>query len=297
MLKVKSYSWFLLLATLIVTNAGCKSLFGVNEPSRGNASFTTPASAAELVTHLNRNSQPIQSVESDALDITVTQNGQPFGLSGKLAYQKERNFRMIASAIASTEADLGSNDQEFWFYMKRNDPPDLFFCSYNELAQAQIKLPIQPDWIAEALCVQNLNPQEYEMREIRNGAYFELIKRVNHQGEQLYKGVLIATSGPNAGRVVMHRLFRAKGPEVWRAEMLEYQLEKDVGGFAIPYHVKITCPEQNVTIEMKLKDCKVNQLAAGAQLFQRPQGYRSRDIARLQPSGVPNTITRVRGGE
>lgn len=278
-------------------NAGCKSLFGVNEPARNNTAFTTPTNAADLVTHLNRNTQPIQSVETDNLDITVTQNGQPFGLNGKLAYQKERNFRMIASAISSTEADLGSNDQEFWFYMKRNDPPDLFFCSYNELSQAQIKLPIQPDWVAEALCVQNLNPQEYEMRELRNGAYFELIKRVNHQGEQLYKGVLVATSGPNAGRVVMHRLFRAKGPEVWRAEMLEYQLEKDVGAFAIPYHVKITCPEQNVTIEMKLKNCKVNQLAAGPQLFQRPQGYNARDIARLQPSGVPNTITRVRGGE
>ena len=89
-----------------------------------------------------------------------------------------------ASAIASTEADLGSNSQEFWFYMKRNDPPDLFYCAYNDLPTAQIKLPLQPDWIAEALCVQEMNPAEYEMRDVKSG--IELIKRIQHQGEQLY---------------------------------------------------------------------------------------------------------------
>lgn len=275
---------------------GCKSMMSINEPSR-NTNFTVPHSASDMVTHLNRFSQPIQTLESDNVDITVTQNGQPFGLKGRLAYQKERNFRMTASALTSTEADMGSNSQEFWFYMKRNDPPDLFFCAYNDLAQAQMKLPLQPDWIAEALCVQELNPTEYEMFKVSAGV--ELRKRIHYQGEQLVKGVVVASGGPNAGRVVMHRLFRANGSnfqEVWRAEISEYQREKDIGNFTVPYQVKITCPEHKVMIEMKLKDCKVNQLASNPALFQKPQTYRMHDIARMQPSGVPtNPITRVSG--
>lgn len=283
----------LLCCCLVVT--GCKSLFNTHEPSRAG-NFTAPGSAAEMVTVLNRNSQPIQNMESDNVDITVTQGGQPFGLSGKLAFQKGRNFRMVATAIASTEADMGSNEQEFWFYMKRNDPPDLFFCSYNDLPNAQVKLPIQPDWVAEALCVQELNPAEYEMRTVRAGV--ELIKRVNNNGEQVFKGVLVANAGPMAGRVILHRLFRANGQEIWRAEISEYQLERDVGNFAIPYMVKITCPEQKVMIELKLKSCKVNQLNPSPQLFQRPPGYRSHDIARLSAPAIPTEgITRVRGGE
>lgn len=284
----------LLLLAGSVLLSGCKSLFNAGESSR-NGHFATPNSAPDLVAHLNKFSNPIQTVESDNVDITVTQNGQPFGLSGKLAMQKDRNFRLIASAVASTEADLGSNSQEFWFYMKRNDPPDLFFCNYNDLPQAQMKLPLQPDWIAEALCVQDLNPTEYEKFETRSG--IELRKRVFHQGEQLVKGVLVATSGQNSGRVVMHRLVKPSGQEVWRAEIIDYQREQDVGRYVVPYQVKISCPEHKVTIELKLKNCKVNQLNGNnTALFARPQGYRSRDIARLQPTGVPgNQITRVSG--
>lgn len=284
----------LLLIMACPLAAGCKNLFATSDAPRNVGNFHRPGSSAEMVNLLNRNSQQINSLESDFVDITVTQNGQPFGLKGRLAYQKDRNFRMTASAIASTEADLGSNANEFWFYMKRNDPPDLFFCAYEDLPHAQIKLPLQPDWIAEALCVHSMNPAEYEMREVKGG--YELVKRINHQGEQLYKGVLVASSGPNAGRVVLYRLFRANGPEVWRAEIGEYQLEKDIGRYTLPYQVKISCPEHKVVIEMKLKDCKVNQLAAGPQIFQRPQGYRSQDLAKINPGSVPGgPITRVGG--
>lgn len=273
--------------------AGCKNLVSSNGGGGGmGGNFTKPNTAGELVAQLNKFSQPIQSLESDSIDITVTQNGQPFGLNGRLAYQKERNFRMTASAIGNTEADLGSNSQEFWFYMKRNDPPDLFYCAYNDLPQAQVKLPLQPDWIAEALCVQEMNPSEYTKRDVSAG--IELVKTVNHNGEQLYKGVLVATSGDKAGKVILHRLFRSNGQEIWRAEITDYQRERDIGRYTLPFAVKITCPEHKVVVELKLKGLKVNQLAANPALFQRPQGYRSVDIARLQPGGVPaNPITRV----
>lgn len=287
----------ILLIMSCIATSGCKNLFATNESSRNAGHFAKPNTTAEMVALLNRNSQVINSLESDDVDITVTQNGQPFGLNGRLAYQKERNFRMTAGALGSTEADLGSNSQEFWFYMKRNDPPDLFFCSYNDLPQAQIKLPLQPDWIAEALCVQEMNPAEYEMREVKGG--YELIKRVQHQGEQLYKGVLVASSGPNAGRVILYRLFKAnagKVQEIWRAEIIDYQDENKIGKYTVPHQVKVSCPEHKVVVEMKLRQCKINQLAGSAQLFQRPPGYRAQDLARIQPGGVPSgPITRVGG--
>jgi len=282
-----------LLVAGLVLITGCKNLFNTGEPNRNNH-FTAPNTAPDLVVLLNKNAAPIQTIESDNVDITVTQNGQPFGLSGKMAMQKNRNFRLIASAVGNTEADLGSNNQEFWFYMKRNDPPDLFFCSYNDLPQAQVKLPLQPDWIAEALCVQELNPAEYQKVDSPNG--IELRKRITYQGEQLIKGVIVATSGRNAGRVVVHRLVRANGTEIWRAEIIDYQRPQDVGNYVVPYQVKISCPDQKVTIEMKLKNCKVNKLAENPALFARPQGYRAHDIAKLQSGGVPgNQVTRVGG--
>jgi len=63
----------LVLGSVLVT--GCKSLFNTGDSSR-NGHYVPPASAPELVGQLNKNSSPIQTIESDNVDITVTQNGQ-----------------------------------------------------------------------------------------------------------------------------------------------------------------------------------------------------------------------------
>src|SRR5205823_6401909 len=53
---------------------------------------TVPA----LVEYLNTNSQKVQAVRCDELDITCTMGIQRVGLRGKLMCQRPRNFRMNA---------------------------------------------------------------------------------------------------------------------------------------------------------------------------------------------------------
>src|SRR5438128_1903534 len=144
-MKRCSRGLFLALMLACIVAAGCVNPMFRSSADNSGGVFHAPANSNELVTYLNKNSQTIQSVECTKIKINVTQNSQPFGVDGMLAFQKNRNFRMVATSISGTEADLGSNDREFWFYMKRNDPPDLFFCSYEDLPKSQVKLPIQPD--------------------------------------------------------------------------------------------------------------------------------------------------------
>jgi hypothetical protein len=290
-----------ILGSLLATGCLNNMFRPAGDTTGGNAAFHAPSQANELISHLNKNTQTIQSVEAHKIAINVTQDGQPFGVDGMLAFQKNRNFRMVAKSISGTEADLGSNDREFWFYMKRNNPPDLFFCSYDDLPKSQVKLPIQPDWIAEALCVSDLNWNEYQIRNVPKAV--ELYKTVvSPTGEKLIKTVAVATTGPNAGNVVVHRLVRANGQEIWRADITEYQDKRDVGNFTVPRKVKISCPEQKVTIEMKMDGCKINQLNNDPTvLFGKPTGYKAHDLAQLQYQGqgqgatTTNGIQRVRG--
>ena len=59
------------------------------------------------------------------VDITASQGWQSFGARAKLVADQPRNFRMTASSplLSGTAVDLGSNDQEFWFYVMKNNPP------------------------------------------------------------------------------------------------------------------------------------------------------------------------------
>src|SRR5258708_113748 len=76
----------------------------------------------KIVASLNDNARRIQSLRTNNVDITTTQGLQAFNTQGTLAFQKPRNFRLSAKALGNTEADFGSNDQEFWWWIKRAEP-------------------------------------------------------------------------------------------------------------------------------------------------------------------------------
>jgi hypothetical protein len=249
--------------------------------------------AEQVVTHLNHNCRDIQAVEFDKVSIQAKQGIQTLGVNGMLAYQKPRNFRLMAEALNTTQADLGSNSQEFWFWFKEGNAP-LYRCAHDELAQARnIPIPIHPDWIAEALCLQELGPaDQYQVRTA--GQKMELISQASSpQGAPLQKVTVVDLAGPNAGKVTAMRLRNAKGEEVYTSEVTEYQ---NVGGYNIPRKITLRCPSQKMELQLKLDGPKVNQLVANQATFQRPGGYQVVDLARVQPpQAAPQSIQRVRG--
>jgi len=54
--------------------------------------------------------------------------------------------------------DLGSNDEIFWFWIKRNQPPALYFCRHDRFAASAAKqiLPVDLTWLPTALGVANV---------------------------------------------------------------------------------------------------------------------------------------------
>jgi hypothetical protein len=113
-----------------------------------------PPTAQDLVTYLNQSSQRIRSLRCDDIDIEATQGHQPIaGIRGKMACEQPRDFRMSAMMMGKHELDVGSNDREFWFWSARNNPPDQFYCSYNDLRTKQVSLPFpfQPEWAMETM--------------------------------------------------------------------------------------------------------------------------------------------------
>ena len=78
-----------------------------------------PQTATQLVAYLNDNAGRIQAVRADDLWITINANGEKFDVSGKMMAQKARGFRLKAKALGNEVVDLGSNDQEFWYWISK----------------------------------------------------------------------------------------------------------------------------------------------------------------------------------
>ena len=103
-------------------------------PIRLPTSRPTMPTAAELVAYLNDNAHLVQSVKSTEVEIQAKQGSESIGLTGQLFCQKPLNFRLRAVLAGQPTVDIGSNDNEFWYWISQAKDEDnvarVHYCSY-----------------------------------------------------------------------------------------------------------------------------------------------------------------------
>jgi hypothetical protein len=106
----------------------------------------------QVIDVVNRNSAGIESFTTNRASISGA--GFP-SLTASIAFQRARRFRLQAGTGFGAELDLGSNDDLFWFWVKRNQPPGVYFCRHDQFAASQARqmTPFEPQWLIEALGV------------------------------------------------------------------------------------------------------------------------------------------------
>ncbi|MEN6452384.1 MAG: hypothetical protein ABFC96_17990, partial [Thermoguttaceae bacterium] len=116
----------------------------------------TPEQVVEVV---NRNSSTIQSFSTNRA--TLSGPSLPTSLRANIAFERPARFRLRAeTGITGPELDLGSNDELFWFWVRRNQSPGMYFCRHDRFATSQARqmMPFEPAWLIEALGVASLDP-------------------------------------------------------------------------------------------------------------------------------------------
>lgn len=262
------------------------------------APSATPT-AVELVNYLNDNARRVQSLECRELYLDASQRLQTIGLKGQLVCQKPRNFRMVANVNGSTMVDLGSNNQEFWYWISKAEPPYLFHCSHQDFSQgrARMPFPFQPEWIIEALGVAEYDPNKnYQV--VTKGNTFELVETtLSPQGQPLKK-VVVFSRTPNQVQVMSHMLLDAAGKEICVAQITEVQQDR-ASGAVFPRRVQLSWPSEHIKLKMKLDEVAVNGGLDNdrvVRLFSRPLLKDVQTYNLAQGSSVPTGQVRTAGG-
>ncbi len=153
------------------------------------------------------------------------------------------NFRLKGSIGGKQVVDIGSNDDEFWYWISEVKPtPYLFHCSYKDMATGQVRLPFpfNPDMIVCALNIADYNPNaHYDVKKGKD--VIELIEPVKSmQGQDIYK-VTIFNRGEvtvNRPRVLAYALRDKQGKDICTAVIKETQINKETGA-VLPVRVQI----------------------------------------------------------
>jgi hypothetical protein len=210
-------------------------------------------------------------------------------LSARVACEPPRRFRLQArTAVGGDELDIGSNDDLFWLWIRRHDPPVMLFCRHDRYAQSAARrlLPIRAEQMPELLGLVNFPEGE------RHEGPFPLpdgrIEIRSHgvaapgpdggPGEPLLKSTIL--DGVTA-LVQEQHLFTADGRRIASVRTSGHRVDASSGA-ALPRTVEVHWPEPGIEFRLELASISTNVPTGDpGQLWQMPAypGYTPVDLA------------------
>jgi hypothetical protein len=291
---------------LLVGAAGCPegsrlNLLRPNSPV--NPLPATPPSREELVSYLNDNSANLPGVVSDDVTLTVyIGGGVGVPIGGWMRAEGPRNFRMQAKMFGNEEVDLGSNKQEFWYWIKRADPPWQVFCSYQACEEGRAKqmpFPFQPDWVMEAMGMGKYGPPERYERIVEKETVKLVEKTKSPQGVAVRK-IIVFNLRPATGdqpQVTDYLLVDdATGKLICSAKIKRRQIIASRA--EIPRDMELSWPDQKMKLGLTISAAKIHTQIPPQVFVRTPmRNIQSYDLATgrlegLTQAGGPKTPVR-----
>jgi len=251
----------------------------------------TPPTIQQVIDVVNRNNGRIQSFSAENATATIPHYPS---LRASAAYQRTDSlrpgrFRLCAGyGLTGQEIDLGSNDELFWFWVRREEPPALYFCRHDQYAssEARMSMPIQPDWLIEAMGIGVLDPglvyegpdwlpnDRWRIRTIRNTPEGPVTKVIVLDGAQ--------------GWILEQHLSDAQGRLMASAFTSKHR-QDPLSGLTMPTVVQVNCPRAKFSMQLDLGNAEINpsRLASNpGQLWTMPSYPNTRLVDLANPANL-----------
>lgn len=272
-LSRRSVLW---MAAASLLPSGCNSLIG-----QRNQYGPPPAGASksEIFRHLNGNISKIYAWRSTS--VTIQMSGMPMRLSGQVAVESPRNFRMMVRSPIGNEADFGSNPERFWFWVRLSDQKHIFACRHNDMGRAARKLPLpfQPDWLIEVMGVIPLDESQFTVDNTDSRTYTVTMssEQISPSGEPVKRLLLVDAQH---GVVLGHSLFDARGQLIAKASLRNYRYHPQAKvNFA--HTIDVDWPQAGMKLTLNIgRDVEINPSGLPEATFVQPQmnGYPELDL-------------------
>lgn len=131
----------------------------------GKTPINTDTSLPPVVKEINDRNAAIGSFSCDDLEIKVWQSGHRYRLTGVMYYEKPKNFRLQIDSIMGRELDLGSNQDMFWYWSRRDKNPGLHYAKHEDFIKTKLKTPFNPIFMKATLGLEVFEPKNAKFTE------------------------------------------------------------------------------------------------------------------------------------
>lgn len=118
-----------------------------------------------IITEINRRNAAITSFVCERVSVKTWKRGLRIRLSATALYEKDNNFRLRFSSVFGSEMDLGSNDEIFWYWSRRDMNPGLYWAVYADYHKTRLKTPFNPIFMRDTLGLSEISTENARISE------------------------------------------------------------------------------------------------------------------------------------
>ena len=248
------------------------------------------SSLNQVIAAVNHNASRVTSYQTNNASISVPgMPGIPL-LQGNIAAQQPGRVRLQASApLLGAQVDLGSNDELFWFWVKQNEPPALYFCRHDQFvgSAAQQVMPIEPQWLIDALGMLQFSPNDQHDGPFpyNNNEALEIRSIIQTRGGQMTKSTVIDA---RRAWVLEQHIYDATGTLVASTRVKSHRYHESMG-VSLPQEIELRIPAAQLSLSINVGDVQLNNLANNPALWSLPvlSSYPQIDLGTASPGTVP----------
>lgn len=196
----------------------------------------TPTQIDEYNEKINKiNGIRYESMQSSA-------NG--FKLDGKMVFEKNKKFRMQVNSAFGLESDIGSDEQQFWFWSKRLTPCALYYAAHEDIASTRLKPSFNPRWLQNLAGISELKGKVLLKP---NGEIF-----IEDEIDGFKK---ITIFDPKLQAPLTHYLYDKNGLALAVVEIKEFHLVQNI---QVPKRVRLTWIKEKTVMEWLMATPELN---------------------------------------
>jgi hypothetical protein len=292
-----------LLAALLCSISCARSLrnpFSMAGPPAPDV-LVAASSLDQIIAAVNGNAQKVRTYQTNNATITIPGSLGIPTLRGNIAAQRPGRVRLQAStAVTGPEVDLGSNEELFWFWVKRNQPSQVYFARHAQTpgSAAQQLMPIDPQWLLDALGLAEFKPTDRHEGPLP----------IDEDRVEI-KSIVQTASGPMTKRTVVdarkawvleQHMYDAGGALVASAVAKSHRYYPETGA-SLPQEVEIRVPPAELAMTIDVGTVELNRLTENPQLWAMPTiaGSPAMDLGAQPPTnaggGVPTMGSQING--
>jgi hypothetical protein len=247
------------------------------------------ATREQIIAAVNTNSSRVRSITATSASITIPDTMNLPILTANIAAERPGRVRITAgTAITGQEMDVGSNDQLFWMWVRRNQPPAVYFCRHDQFANSAIRqmMPVEPAWLLSAMGMTEIDPAHVVDGPLpRSDGTVEIRSLMPSASGNLQRVTVVDA---RRAWVVEQHVYDPSGRTLLASAVAESHQYYPVEQVSLPQRISLRLPTAGMALKIDLGRVQINQLARDStQLWTMPafDGYQKHDLG----GAVPNT--------